>query len=59
MARFGIILINQRTTGHPSLQHLPHLRSLSKIIVLAAEVLNVLHEDVACELHVVVSDDPV
>ena len=33
MARFGVVLINQRTTGNSSIQRCPHLRSLSKVLV--------------------------
>jgi len=33
VARFGIVLIDQRTADNSSIQHLPHLRSLSKVFV--------------------------
>ena len=34
VARFGIILIDQRTAGNSSIQRFPLLRSLSKVFVL-------------------------
>ena len=34
VARFGVVLIDQRTTGNPSIQRLPLLRGLSKVFVL-------------------------
>ena len=34
VARFGIVLIDQRTTDNSSIQRLPLLRSLSKVFVL-------------------------
>ena len=34
VARFGVVLIDQRTVGNSSIQRLPHLCSLSKVLVL-------------------------
>ena len=34
VARFGVVLIDQRTAGNSSIQRLPHLCSLSKVLVL-------------------------
>src|SRR3989337_4451025 len=34
VARFGVVLIDQRTAGNSSIQHLSHLCSLSKVLVL-------------------------
>ena len=34
VARFGVVLIDQRTADNSSIQHLPHLCSLSKVFVL-------------------------
>ena len=86
VARFGIVLIGQRTVGKSSIQRLPLWCSLSKVLVLrprstsafalsawpllrgcatgsetdlAAEVFDVLHEGVACELRAIVGDDSV
>src|SRR3954470_18532079 len=86
VARFGVVLIDQRTAGNSSIQRLPLLCSLPKVFVLkprkhfsicplrlavapwmchgsktdlAAEVSDVLHEGVACELRAVVGDDSI
>ena len=42
VARFGIVLIDQRTVGNSSIQRLPLLRSLSKSLSLSLAVLQCL-----------------